>query len=1003
MALIKEYFDLTKRYINEYGENTILLMQVGSFFEVYGKLNKSTEEISESNIEEFSKICELAVVEKNVCVGNHDIVMAGFKDFMIEKYLKKIQDAGYTAVVYTQDEAAKNTTRSCLGIFSPGTYFSMENKTLTNNLTCIWIDLVENKIFMKGKYVVVGVANIDIYTGKTSIFQFKEIYINNPTTYDELERFISIYNPSEVIFISNLPDEKEMDYVISYAGINASLIHKIPIHSSSMENKTEKMTRVKNCEKQTYQKEILTRFYEIGHPEIFFQNFYDNVIATQAFCFLLDFVYCHNQHLVNKISVPIIENCNDRLILANHSLKQLNVIDDNVHDGKYSSVLKMLNECLTPMGRRKFMHNFLNPTTNIEFLEKEYDITEYFLSLLKEDEFNNLMRRKLSSIKDISKINRQIFLKKIPPQFIYHLNNNLHTIIEIYGKLSPLDKVNAYFSGKYTHIVENCNTIMDYLNNHVNLEMCKNIDTFSQFEYNFIKENVDINLDDTARILFESTEKLESIRVYLNGLIESREKKTKKEKSTEYVKTNETEKNNFSLLATKRRCDILSDILPIQNTSIKLKYQGLNEEWKEFDFVICKKMFEFHKQTASNNSIGSPQINELCRNISYTKVSMRDHIARVYNKIIKELEEYQNKLEDIIEYITAVDVIYGKCVLARKYNYCKPIVERNAEKSFVNTKGLRHCLIEQLQNNELYVTNDIILGDGNNDGVLLYGTNAVGKTSFIKSIGISLIMAQAGLYVPANNFIFHPYKYIFTRIIGNDNIFKGLSTFAVEMSELRNIIKLADKDSLILGDELCSGTENISAISIFVTGIETLHKCKSSFIFATHLHEIVDYDEIKSLTNISLKHMAVVYDKERDLLIYDRKLKDGPGNSMYGLEVCKSLSLPQNFLDRAYEIRHKYHPETSSALSLKPSHYNSKKLRSVCEKCGENMATEVHHLQHQNEANDNGLIKNENGTFHKNNLANLMSLCEKCHNELHKTKKQHKRVKTTKGYTVTEI
>jgi len=1003
MALIKEYFDLTQRYIDEYGDNTILLMQVGSFFEVYGKLNKATEKISESNIEDFSKICELAIVEKNVCVGNQDIVMAGFKDFMIEKYLKKLQDAGYTAAVHVQDEAAKNTTRSCLGIFSPGTYFSMENKALTNNLTCIWVSLIENKIFMKGKYVVVGVANIDIYTGKTSVFQFKEVYINNPTTYDELERFISIYNPSEVIFISNLPDEKEMDYVISYAGINASLIHKIPISSIGSNDKSEKMVRVKNCEKQTYQKEIIMKFYEMSDPDLFFQNFYDNVIATQAFCFLLDFVYCHNPHLVNKISIPVFENCSDRLILANHSLKQLNVIDDNNHNGKYSSVLKMINECITPMGKRKFAYNFLNPTTNMDLLEREYDITEYFLSLMEDNDFNNSIRRKLSTIKDISKANRQIFLKKISPQTLYHLNNNLQTIVELYNKLHVFDKVTHYFSGKYTNVVDHCNKVSDFLQSHMNLEACKNIDNMSQFEDNFIKENVDINLDDTIRTLFESTQKLESIRIYLNGLIESREKKSKKEKSTDYVKTNETEKNNFSLLATKRRCDMLADVLPLQNTSTTLKFQGLNEEWKEFEFCICKKTFEFHKQTAANNSINNPQINDLCRNISYTKISMKDHIARVYNKIVKELEAFQNNIEEITEFITTIDLIYGKSFLAKKYNYCKPRVERIAEKSFVDAKGLRHCLIEQLQNSELYVTNDVVLGDGNNDGILLYGTNAVGKTSFIKSIGISLIMAQAGLYVPANEFIYHPYRYIFTRIIGNDNIFKGLSTFAVEMSELRTILKLANKDSLILGDELCSGTENTSAISIFVAGIQKLHECRSSFIFATHLHEVASYDEITNLRNVSLKHMAVVYDKERDMLIYDRKLKDGPGNSMYGLEVCKSLSLPDDFLEAAYAIRHKYHPETASTLSLKPSHYNSKKLKSICEKCGENMATEVHHLQHQNTANENGIIESNNNAFHKNNVANLMSLCEKCHDELHKTKKQHKRVKTTKGYTLTEI
>ena len=427
MALIKEYFELTKNYQDEYGENTILLMQVGSFFEVYAKNNKKTNTISGSKIGDFSQICELNVVEKNVCVGSEDILMAGFKDIMIEKYLRKLQDAGFTVVVYTQDESAKNTTRSCAGIFSPGTYFSNESQSLTNNITCIWVDLIENKVFMKGKYVVVGIANIDIFTGKTSIFQFKEAYLNNPTTYDELERFISIYNPSEVIFISNLPDENEMDYIISYAGIQCSLIHKI---STTSENLV-KVIRVKNCEKQTYQKEILAKFYKIDDFDVFFQNFYNNNIAAQSFCYLLDFVYQHNPHLVNKIAEPIFENCSDRLILANHSLKQLNVIDDSTYNGKYSSVLKMLNICLTPMGKRKFAYNFLNPTTNVEYLQREYNITEYFMMHLTDDDYNGFLKSSLSCIKDISKNERQIFLKKITPKSFYTLYNNILIISKI--------------------------------------------------------------------------------------------------------------------------------------------------------------------------------------------------------------------------------------------------------------------------------------------------------------------------------------------------------------------------------------------------------------------------------------------------------------------------------------------------------------------------------------------------------------------------------------------
>jgi len=996
MALIKEYFELTKKYEDEYGENTILLMQVGSFFEVYGIFSKKNESIIGSKIIDFSQICELNIVEKNTCVGTDNVMMAGFKDIQIEKYIKKIQDAGFTAVVYSQDEAVKNTTRSLAGIFSPGTYFHSESQNLTNSITCVWIDLIENKLFMKGKYVVVGVANIDIYTGKTNIFQFKETYVNNPTTYDELERFISIYNPSETILISNLPGENEIDFVISYAGITSSLIHKINITNET----TIKMTRVKNCEKQPYQKEILTKFYKFDNYDVFIQNFYENNIATQAFCFLLDFVYQHNPYLVNKISEPVFENCSTRLSLANHSLKQLNIINDgNIKSGKYSCVSHMLNDCLTPMGKRQFLNNILNPVCDEVFLQREYDITEYFLYIF--DSYNVFLKSNLSTIKDISKWERQIFLKKISPKAFYNLHSNILTIKKIFEKIEHDNKIIEYltvFEPNILLIKSYCDEITDFINENINLLLAPDLDQVQNFETNFIENGIDQELDKKTLILKDSELKLNSIAEYLSILIENKEKKTGK--TADFVKIHETEKNNFSLLSTSRRCKLLQDALPNEDTIISLNYDSTIN--KKFDFKISKKQFQYEKQSASNNSICDEQINTLCKNISTIKVSLKDLITLVYNKFVNNFEKFNTKLESIINFTTLIDMLYTKCSIAKKYKYCKPNIVKS-DKSFVDAKKLRHCLIERFQSNEQYVSNDVVLGNNNTDGILLYGTNAVGKTTIIRALGISIIMAQAGLFVPSSEFNFMPYKYIFTRIIGNDNIFKGLSTFAVEMSELRTILRLSDENSLILGDELCSGTETQSAISIFIAGIQKLYKCKSSFIFATHIHEIIDYDEISCLESVKLKHMSVIYDKEQDKLIYDRKLKDGPGNCMYGLEVCKSLNLPQDFLDAAYEIRMKYHPEVASILSLKTSRYNSKKIIGMCEKCGKNVGTEVHHLQYQKDSDSNGIIFNTDGIIHKNTLANLLSICEYCHDSIHKNNIKFKKVKTTKGIELKEI
>lgn len=1021
MALVKDYLEKTIQYQQQYGEKTLLLMQVGAFFEVYGLENKLTGEITGSQIVDFSRICDMNIADKKICVGKEGVLMAGFGHYMIDKYLKKLQEAGYTTVVYTQDEQNKNTTRSLSGIYSPGTYFSSDTTDIiSNNTCCIWIH-VSNALKTGGlgkRMVHIGAANINIYTGKSAMFEFYETYLLNPTTFDELERFISIYQPSESIVIGNLPIT-DLNEIISYANISCKTIHKI----SLLDDETDVVKRALNSEKQTYQKELLKRFFkDISDIDFFYQSFYQNAIATQAYCFLLDFIYQHNPSLTTKISEPTFENCNDRLILANHSLKQLNIIDDLQGAGnKFSSVEKILNICITSMGKRHFSYHFLNPTTDPTFLEKEYNITEHILEKYAEYDF---LKPKLQTIKDISRLNRNIIMKKISPKSLLQLYKNLFVVQEL-AQIIKKDTVFSDYlqstvlqfgtsSAKASEVLSLQNVtnysveLVQFFEKNFCMDLCEDIEITQQFETIFIQRGINTKLDENTQLYLESMDKLEAIRIYLNSCIAKYEKNAK---TSDYIKLHETEKNNFKLVATKRRCVILKQSVPKMGQNIFLNYKSsYDQQEKHFDFLMdTDTPMYFHAQTASNDSIGNKQIDELCKNISSVKIQLKDLLTDIYRDLLKQLSEFQQHIETIIQFLTMVDVVLVKATIAKKYNYCKPTIQKQAsDKSFVDAKGLRHCLIEHIQQNELYITNDIILGktgDNSNisnisniNGILLYGTNAVGKTSLIRALGIAVIMAQSGLYVPCSSFIFSPYKYIFTRIIGNDNIFKGLSTFAVEMSELRTILRLSDKNSLVLGDELCSGTESISAQSIFVAGIQQLFHKESSFIFATHMHEIIHYDELDAMPTVHLKHMSVMYDKERDVLVYDRKLKDGPGGNMYGLEVCRSLNLPEDFLELANSIRMKYYPETASILSLKTSHYNSQKIVGKCEVCNKEMGTEVHHLQHQQIANSDGFIHNEQNSFHKNHPGNLLTVCEKCHHAFHeKGEKSKKKIKTTKG------
>jgi len=454
----------------------------------------------------------------------------------------------------------------------------------------------------------------------------------------------------------------------------------------------------------------------------------------------------------------------------------------------------------------------------------------------------------------------------------------------------------------------------------------------------------------------------------------------------EYVKIHETDKSGMSLQITKTRSKLLKSKMIDGKSRENLKSRVISN----FNYSDC----EISSASTSADEIYIPVLFKAAKEILQHKEKLNALISKTYFEFLEKLErDWFVSIENLAEFVSKLDVIQCKSYLARTYNYCRPVISLSeSSKSFVGAKELRHCLIEHLQQNETYVTNDMELGNSTN-GVLLYGTNAVGKTSFIRALGISLIMAQSGMFVPCSEFNYVPYRSIFSRILGNDNIFKGLSTFAVEMSELRIILKMADENSLILGDELCSGTESESALSIFVAGLQDLHKKGATFIFATHFHEIVNFDEIKAMEKLTLKHMAVEYNAELDCLVYDRKLRDGPGTSSYGLEVCKSLYLTDDFLNMAYLIRNKYFPETKGELASASSHFNKAKIRGRCEYCKEAIGEEVHHLDPQKNADKDGFI----GSFHKNHLGNLLTVCGKCHDLLHDSGTIIKKKKTTKG------
>jgi len=480
-------------------------------------------------------------------------------------------------------------------------------------------------------------------------------------------------------------------------------------------------------------------------------------------------------------------------------------------------------------------------------------------------------------------------------------------------------------------------------------------------------------------------------------------------------------------ITTKRLADV--------NQALKAK-SGYRYKVEGREFEMTHETFRSIRTTKdkARQNVLSDDLEEISEVLEKEQKSLRPKICQVYTDflftLVQNYEELQNQMS---RFVAELDFYKTAAQTSLQYNYCCPTLQPD-QPSFVRVIKMRHPLIEQINLDTTYIPHDLQLGTHyqpianqsttnqsttnqsttnqsttnqsttnqsltksipNMNGMLLYGANACGKSSMMKAIGINVILAQSGLFVAADQFILSPYSQILTRILGNDNIHRSLSSFAVEMTELRGILSRANPSSLVLGDEICHSTETYSGVALVASGIvELLEHQGAQFIFATHLHQLTELPEITNLPDLGIYHLRVNFDRERHHLTYDRTLHPGSGDALYGIEVARAMDLPERFLTHANRIRQQIVNQSEQILSPTPSRYNARRYGDECEICQERK-DDWHHIAFQCTADENGFI----GHFHKNHDRNLVPVCKSCHQRIH-SNDPHDQIKIN-GYKIT--
>lgn len=955
--LYDDYENYLQQYKKEYGENTLVLMQCGSFYELYDDGSKQTD------LKQIGELLNIQVSRRNksiIEVSRSNLEMAGFPSYTLNKFLNILVSNNYTCVIVSQTTPPPNPKREITDIVSPGTYIEDDIANDTNYLMSVYLEefceYKTNKICM-----TVGASLVDLGTGKTFVFECasKSDDVNYPL--DELYRLVISFNPREIVINGRTKSNNSslsFEQIVNYLDLEGKCVH-----NELCKNDTNDIFKV------SYQEELLKHIY----PSTGILSRIDYIGLERMPCGLvsyirlMQFVNNHNENILKKIHLPQILEASSTLVLSYNTIKQLDIVPRNINirNVKSYSLLDILNHCKTAVGRRYFKERLLCPSNDVVKLNNSYANIKALMGEHQETKILDKIKNELQDIYDVERLLRKIDIGTVQPFEIGYIFTSLLRICSIIQILNN-SNVNLNFPDcKKADIPEYTQSIQKVLSNKFSIDELLKYNNENMSPIIFVK-GVNNSLDELFDELNRTKEYVYDICNTLNRL-----------SAQEAVfKVENNDREGYYLIITKKRYQDFvaknSSKFITTNLDSHINICELESKSISHTSTSCKVFHKSFKSTSDKIDILQVKIKKLCL----------DTYKNVLNEISQTIIGYSSEVSKYLAYID----FYWCCASNAYYNkYTSPEINNEFDnKSYMKIKELRHPIIEKLNKDVKYISNNIALGIDECDGILLYGLNSSGKSSLMKSIGLAIIMAQAGMYVACEHFEYYPYDYLFSRIFSSDDIFKGQSTFTKEMMELRGIIKRTNSKSLVLGDELCSGTESISALSIVSAGIYTLSQRRSSFIFATHLHDLISIPIVRQLQNVKTYHLSVEYDNSSQSLIYDRKLKPGNGSSLYGLEVCKSLDLEKEFLEIANTVRQGILDIEKSIISEKSNinKYNRSVYKDKCSICNEK-AVEIHHINQQKFADEDGYI---NGKFHKNEKFNLVCLCERCHDDVHNGK-----------------
>ncbi|MCK9157603.1 MAG: DNA mismatch repair protein MutS [Candidatus Cloacimonas sp.] len=526
------------------------------------------------------------------------------------------------------------------------------------------------------------------------------------------------------------------------------------------------------------------------------------------------------------------------------SRRNLELVRSIRYGTKYGSLVSVLDQTITPMGSRLLQHWLLHPLLSIEEITFRQDIIQ---SCIEKSSHLKELRSILKEIGDITRLVTRLGSLRINPRELISLKSYLYSAKILQNKLS------SFTHPQFTVWTQNMGSFEDII---ALLEKSINDNPpIPITEGGIFAKGYNPELDELMDLIYDG-------KSWIARLEEDERRKT-----------------------------------GINN--LKVGYNRVFGYYIEVSSANKNKVPDYYipKQTLTNSErFISPRLKEFEAKVLSSEEKIKNLEYELFKELRQNLAESLPRFQQLGEVIAELDVLSSLAYLAWQNQYARPVFTESRELHIVEG---RHPVIEKLMESDKFIPNDTDLNYPETSIAIITGPNMAGKSTYLRQVGLLVILAQMGSFVPATEMTLPIFDRVFTRVGASDNLAQGQSTFLVEMIETANILNSATPKSLILLDEIGRGTSTFDGLSLAWAIIEHIQKYKHSLtLFATHYHELTELENLYP----DIKNYNVAVKQWNDEMIFLRKIERGGADQSYGIQVARLAGIPDRVIKRAKEI-----------------------------------------------------------------------------------------------------